>query len=371
MPPLSDFTKHLDTWCEWLTLNHGRSPLTAAKYRQHLVRYAMWVLKPPKDAKLAPEETVDPLNPTAADLERFTGLYAHSLKLTPRARRPLVSALRGFFTWACANRVAPHNPAAALPLPQAGRPLPKAMQLRDAEKLLMQPDITTLLGLRDACILILFMGCGFRLGGLLSLNESSLVWYEHEGRDCLAIRVMEKGNRERVQPVPNEASMLLRAYLGHEELATIPRTLPNGDRVLFISTNNHTIPAADYYGARRRLHRRSVQDMISDRCDAAGVPADVAHPHALRHLFGAELQEDEIHPLVQQAVMGHASLASTEIYAHIAVRRMRKAIDQANPLAKMRGPLLDSLRTLDRTLGQAKHARSDPRGVQKSKTTGP
>lgn len=350
-PSLKAFNEALDRWCTWLQMNNGRSKATVTKYRCFLERYAAWVIEPPTDPKLAPQDTVDPMRPTLADLELFAGLYSHSLKLTPRARRPLVSALRGFFAWASSTQPGVANAAAALVQPRAGRPLPKAMQLHHAEKLLMTPDISTWLGVRDSCILMLFMGCGFRLSGLRSLNESALVWHtDDKRREALAIRVVEKGNRERLQPVPREAAMLLRAYLGHEEMRGIPRTLPDGDRVLFVTQNNNTVSPADYYGEARRISATYIQQMVKERCAEAGVPVDVAHPHALRHLFGAELAEDDVSQVTHQTLMGHASADSTEIYAHIAARKLRREVDRANPLAKMKGPLLDSLRSLDRAV---------------------
>lgn len=365
LPSLEAFPTALDHWCEWLQHNKGRSLATVAKYRGHLERYAEWVLSPPPDPRLAPRDTANPLRPTLQDLERFAGIYAHSLKLTPRSRRPLVSSLRGFFQW-LASAEGRTDPAAALPQPRAGRKLPRAMPLHQAERLLMQPDVTTLQGVRDACILMLFMGCGFRLRGLAAINESALIWTEDPtGRESLSIHVTEKGGRERLQPVPNEAAMLLRAYLGHTDLASIPRELPNGDRVLFVTQHNRSIPAADYYGERRRISATYIQQMMRKHCEDAGLPREVAHPHALRHLFGTELQESEVHPLTQQAIMGHADLASTEIYAHVAMRRMRAAVDRANPLAKMRGPLLESLRSLDRTMAP-KGTHPSPAGVQKT-----
>lgn len=352
-PSLIAFNSALDTWCTWLEMNNGRATATVTKYRCYLERYATWVIDPPADPKLAPQDTVDPLQPSLADLELFAGLYSHSMKLTPRARRPLVSSLRGFFEWLSSTGKAAGNPAASLVQPKAGRPLPKAMQLHHAEKLLMSPDITTWNGVRDSCILMLFMGCGLRLSGLRRLNESALVWHtDDHRREALAIRVVEKGERERLQPVPREAAMLLRAYLGHDETRAIPRTLPDGDRVLFVTQHNNTVSPADYYGEARRISATYIQQMVKERCEAVGVPTDVAHPHALRHLFGAELAEDDVSQVTHQTLMGHASADSTEIYSHIAARKLRREVERANPLAKMKGPLLDSLRTLDRAVKQ-------------------
>lgn len=371
-PLLVVFAQRVDQWCEWLQHSRGRSTATVSKYRGHLERYAGWVIEPPPDPRLAPESTTEPLHPTPRDLERYAGIVAHTMKLTPRARRPLVSALRGFFLWLKSAGGATDNPAEALPQPKAGKPLPRAMQLDQAERLLLQPDITTFNGVRDACILALFMGCGFRLRGLVALNESALLWTQDDsGREVLVIRVVEKGDRERLQPVPDEAAMLVRAYLGTGDLASIPRTLPSGDRVLFVSTRNRTVPAADYHGDRRRLSPSYVQQMMKAYCDRAGIPRDVAHPHALRHMLGAEMMESDVDLRSAQELLGHADIQSTTIYTRLAHRRLRRDIDAANPLGKMRGPLLDSLRSLNRAVTPPKRMHASPPAAQKTKSPNP
>lgn len=365
------FTAHLDTWCSWLEHNAGRSPATVSKYRAHLVRWLSWFVTPPDNPRLAPVGA-DPLRPTLADLERFAGLYAHSLKLTPAARRPLVSALRGFFEWLETSGAIASNPAASLAQPKGGSPLPRAASLRDGERLLMAPDIATFAGLRDACILALLMGCGLRVSGLVGMNDSALTWHDDDqGRESLVVTVTEKGKKQRIVPAPREVAMLLRAYLGHEDLAAIPRTLANGDRVLFVSLNNRNVPACDYYGEARRMSRGAVLDLIKRHAEAAGIPPAVAHPHALRHLFGAELAEDDAPILQHSSLMGHSDPKSTGVYAHLAHRKLRALIDRSNPLSKMRAPILDTLRSLDRAISPASAPVRGRAGLQKSKSGDP
>lgn len=348
-------------------LNGGRRHTTAEKYRGHLERFARWYAEPPKDPRLAPIG-VDPLRPSLADLERFAGIYAHSLGIGPRARRPMVSALRGFFAWHSAQTGA-SNPAAPLVQPAFGRRIPRAMSLSDAERLLMAPDLATFMGLRDAAMLALLIGAGFRAGGLCGLNESALFWYADEhGLDRLAIRVAEKGDIERVVPVPNEAAMLLRAYLGHEELASIPRQLPSGDAVVFVTVRNRNVPECDYHGEARRMTRRSLLVLLKRHAKLVGVDPRHAHPHALRHLYGSEFAEDDAPILQHQVLMGHADPKSTQVYAHLAQRKLRRLVDQSNPLAKMRAPLLDSLRQIHRATGHAPATHSDPAAVRKPKS---
>lgn len=366
-PRCADFVGAAESWLAWLLHNAGRRPSTCEKYRGHLERFADWYAAPPSDARLVPAAP-GPLQASPADLECFTGLYAHSLKIGPRARRPIVSALRGFFAWYAA-RAGQTNPAAALAQPKFGRRLPVAMPLRDAERLIMAPDPGTFRGLRDAAILGLLLGGGLRASGLCALNESDLYWHVDEsGADRLTVRTLEKGERERLIPVADEAAMLVRAYLGHDELAGIPRQLPDGETVLFVTLRNRTIPPCDYHGEARRMTRRSVLAIVKHYALQAGIDHRYAHPHALRHLYGSEFAEDDAPILQAQALLGHSDAKSTAIYAHLAQRKLRKLVDQSNPMAKMRAPLLESVRAIHRATTNAARAPSGQPTIQKLKS---
>lgn len=370
-PPLRspEFVAAAESWLAWLLHNAGRAVATIEKYRGHLERFADWHAAPPGDARLRPSGA-DPLRATAEDLERFAGLYAHSMRIGPRARRPIVSALRGFFAWH-SSKCGQVNQAAALAQPKFGTRVPLAMPLRDAERLLMAPDTGEFIGLRDAAMLALLLGGGFRVSGLCGLNESSLLWHvDADGLDRLSIRTIEKGDRERLIPVANEAAMLLRAYLGHEELSAIPRQLQGGDAVVFVTVRNRCIPACDYHGEARRMTRRAVLAMVKHHAERAGIAPQFAHPHALRHLYGTEFAEDDAPILQHQLLMGHSDADSTAIYAHLAQRKLRTLVDKSNPLAKMRAPLLDSLRAIHRATAQGTPPHSRPPAIQKSKTGG-
>lgn len=366
-PAVREFVSAAESWLAWLLHNGGRAPATIEKYRGHLERFATWHDAPPQLERLAPSGR-SPLQATAADLERFAGIYAHSLGIGHRARRPIVSALRGFFAWH-ASRHGRHNQAQALQQPKFGSRLPLAMPLQAAERLIMAPDVGTFAGLRDASMIALLLGGGLRVSGLCGLNESSLLWHvDHEGMDRLSIRITEKGGRERMVPVANEAAMLLRAYLGHDELSAIPRLLQGGDAVLFVTLRNRAIPECDYHGEARRMTRRAVLAIVKRHAIAAGIDARYAHPHALRHLYGAEFAEDDAPLLQHQVLMGQSDAKSTAIYAHIAQRKLRTLVDKSNPLAKMRAPLLDSLRTIHRATAHGSPSPSGSPAIQKSKT---
>ncbi len=315
----------------WFEHNKGRAVSSVNKYIVYLRNLAAW---------LSRTHGKQLLQATRHDLEEFTGLEAHRNGMSPRSRRPLVAAIRGFYKWAIDQWYIQQNPAAALPYPTSGRRLPKPMGLKNAERLIMQPDLNEFIGVRDAAILSVFIGCGLRLGGLAPLNQSNLVFLpDDDGVEWLVIRVIEKGDKERLIPAPHETRLLVRAYLGHPELKTIDRTLPDGDQVLWVSVNNRKVPEYDYNGEHRRLAERSISDMVVKHGTAAGIPRQECHPHALRHLYGTELTEGNVQQRKVQVLLGHSDMKSTAIYQHVAVRSLMKEVQRANPLAKMRTPV--------------------------------
>lgn len=324
-------------WLEWLELNQGRSPRTAEKYGRYLRRLDKWLA----------EQDIELLAATEELLEDYTGITAHRAGLKPRSRQAMVSAIKGFYRWAERARLVSASPAARVPYPKAGSRLPRSMGLDVAETLLMAPGLDTFLGVRDTAIISLLL-CGIRVSGLVGMNESDLLWIQEDGREELVLRVREKGDKERLVPTHRHAWALMRAYLGHETLEEVDRSIPSGDQVLFVSTSNRTVRPHEYNGEARRLSRHGVFEMIQTRGKRADLPADQLHPHALRHLFGTELAEEDTSTLAIQALMGHADPKTTSIYARLAMRTLHRIVREASPLAKIKTPVSDLVRALER-----------------------
>ncbi len=326
-------------WLRWLAMNKGRADGTAGKYRAALRDLATW---------LHGECGADLLNATKDQLLDYCGRVLHERGVSPRSRRPYVAAVRGFYKWLDDEFEIRRNPAASIPYPEIGRKLPRGMTLPNAQKLLMAPDLDTFLGVRDSAILHLFIGCGLRLAGLINLNQSDLIFTEWEGVEHLVLRVREKGDKERLVPAPHEARLMLRAYLGHPELQGVDRDVADGDKVVFVSTANRTVPEHEYYGEHRRISKRSVSEMIERYADQASIPRDQAHPHALRHTYGTELAEEDTNILKLKALMGHSSADTTDLYNHVAMRSLFRAVAKGNPLAKLTSPASEIAKRLTR-----------------------
>lgn len=328
----------ISAYLEHLQAAKGRSARTAEAYGLALARLREF---------LGPERSL--LSASGIELEAFAGIWLHKRGVVARSRKPYVSAVRGFYAWADRRGLA-RNPAADLQQPKTARPLPHALSLASAERLMWAPDLAEFVGIRDASMLALLIGCGLRVSGLVGLDQEDLQTVEIDGKPRMTVRVVEKGGRERQLPVPREAEMLLRVYLQHEELAGYDRAIADGKgrprRVLFVATQRGNCPPESWRGERLRLGRQAVWRMIQRHGKRAGVPEEERHPHAFRHLFGTELAEDEVDILTRQGLMGHVDPKSTAIYTELSVRRRMAVVDKSAPLAKLKTPVSELLKRL-------------------------
>lgn len=330
----------IDAYMDYLGMARGRSPRTQEVYRLALNRLRDF---------MGPDRSI--LTADGSELEAFCGLWLHKKGVVAQSRKPYVSAVRGFFAWASSKHLLPGGtPTQQLEHPKAGRRLPRSISLANAERLMWAPDLSTFLGIRDAAILSLLMGCGLRVSGLVGLNEGDLQSVSLDGRERLVLRVTEKGDKQRLLPVPREAEAVLRVYLGHEDLAAIDRSIVNRkghqDKVLFVNTKNPLVQDHEHVGEARRLTRKAVHLMIQRYGEQQGIPKAELHPHAMRHLFGTELTESDVPTLTTQGLMGHADPKSTEIYVELAMRKKMRVVDQHAPLAKLRTPISEFLKRM-------------------------
>lgn len=329
----------IDAWLSWLEKSRGRSRRTIEAYTLAMTRLREFLR----------EHGVAVLDADQQLLEHFSGLWLHHKGIVARSRIPYISALRNFYNYVKLRRIVKANPAGDLVHPRTGQKLPRSMTLANAERLMWAPDMSTFKGVRDALILSLLAGCGLRVSGLVRLNESSLRTVDIGGKPRIAVRVNEKGEKERWTPVPREADMLLRVYLEHEELAAIDRSVTaegRPDKVLIVSVRSTTPRLHLEPGEQRRLTRKAVHEMIQYYGKKIGIPREQLHPHALRHLFGTELAEDDVPTASAADLMGHADLKSTAIYQQLALRKKTSLIDQHAPLAKMKTPVSELLKRL-------------------------
>lgn len=318
------------------------SPNTVAAYRRDLDALLAFV-----DARkeAAPETTavprltrqrreVRPEQQAAASLDLYVlrawlGDLARTCKPSSVARK--IASVRSFGRWMKRSGHARVNPAEQLASPKVRRELPTFLSADDAAQVVESPDTDTVanrpavtslerarrdaLVLRDRALLEVLYGGGLRVGEVsgLSMEQLSL--------DERTVRVLGKGNKERIVPLGQKAMAALAAWFGARRMLAHARTRFLDPKAIFVSTRG------------RRLNTRAVQLLVR-RYGLAGAGRADLHPHALRHTCATHLLDGGADLRAIQEMLGHASLSTTQRYTHVSVAHLLKVYDEAHPLAK-------------------------------------
>jgi integrase/recombinase XerD len=297
MTPLERYLRHL-------TVERGLSKNTLAAYRADLNKYGEYL----------ESAGVEALSATASNLEAFANqLTDAKLKASSRAR--ILAAVRGFHKFLALEGLRDDDPTSRLRPPKLPSRLPKALSQEQVVRLLdaagPEPDdeAADRIRLRDRAIVELMYSTGARVSEVVALDLDEVT-------DDGLIRVRGKGSKERIVPVGSFAAKSLDAYLvrTRPELARL-----RGDRALFLNKQGG------------RLSRQSIWDIIQRAGVAAGVEVS---PHTLRHSFATHLIEGGADVRVVQELLGHASVATTQIYTLITVDTLREVYAQAHPRAR-------------------------------------
>jgi integrase/recombinase XerC len=251
---------------------------------------------------------------SSADLRRFLATL-HGRGISGRSLARMLSGWRAFFRFAMDRHPAFRNdPCGGLKAPKAQRRLPSALSPDEAVQLVaIEGDDT--LALRDRALLELAYSSGLRVAELSGMNLSMLDLVSGE------VRVWGKGSKERIVPVGAQARAALEAWIARRI------SLPVRDaEALFLSRTG------------RRLGPRAIQQRLAAWAVKRGLRRHV-HPHMLRHSFASHLLQSSGDLRAVQELLGHASIASTQVYTHLDFQYLAKVYDAAHPRAKKGGPL--------------------------------
>jgi len=248
---------------------------------------------------------------TEHDIRRFVAML-HSRGQSPRSLARALSSWRGFFQWLARRHEVASNPCAAVRAPRGSKRLPEALTPDEAVRLVTIPNPPRHAA-RDRALFELAYSCGLRVSELTGLDLESVDPRAGEAR------VLGKGAKTRIVPVGTPALAALAAWL---ELR--PKLARPGERALFVGRSG------------RRLSPREVQRNIKQWAALAGLPSDV-HPHMLRHSFASHVLQSSGDLRAVQEMLGHASIASTQVYTHLDFQHLAKIYDAAHPRAKRVG----------------------------------
>lgn len=294
---LARIEQFLDTL--WLERNLAENTLSA--YRRDLTNLVEWLSR--HGLALATVQANDLQSLLA---ERVEGGY----KATSSAR--LLSAVRRLFQYLYHEKVRDDDPAAMLASPKLPQRLPKDLSEAQVDRLLQTPLIDQPIGLRDKAMLETLYATGLRVSELVGLTMSDISLRQG------VIRVIGKGNKERLVPLGEEAIYWVERYLNHGR-----PWLLNGQAsdVLFPSKRT------------QQMTRQTFWHRIKHYASHAGIDSEKLSPHVLRHAFATHLLNHGADLRVVQMLLGHSDLSTTQIYTHVATERLRQLHQQHHPRA--------------------------------------
>jgi len=300
----------IDKFLDYLDSQRGYSEHTIRNYRTDLRQFVSFLY----EKRGLPEGEEVPLELGNIDfpvIRQYLGSLFGRYKRKTIARK--LSALRSFFYFLERNGLGKGNPAADISTPKQGKYIPAFLPVDEMFRLFEGPDKTKPLGLRDLAILEVLYSCGIRVAELTGLNLSSIDF------DQRLIKVLGKGNKERIIPIGRQALKAVKDYID----ATFPlRMKIQGD-------NNEDEPLfLNFRGGR--LTTRSISTIIKRYVRECGLMTDIT-PHSLRHTFATHLLDGGADLRSVQELLGHVSLSTTQQYTHVSLDRLMEVYDKAHP----------------------------------------
>lgn len=296
----ADDQKSIDRFLDGVWMEKGLAQNTLAAYRQDLKIFAVWQ----QDVQ---GKTL--LNASHADLMAFLHDSFNRQKSARSAARSL-STLKGFYQYNFREGYCADDPSQGIDGPRIGRSLPKTLSESQVERLLAAPNLDEAIELRDKAMLEVLYGTGLRVSELISLRLDQLNMRQG------VLRVVGKGNKERLVPMGEEALDGLLLYLkqGRPELLN--------DQVSDV-----------LFPSRRGLQmtRQTFWYRIKYYAQVAGIPAESLSPHVLRHAFATHLVNHGADLRVVQLLLGHSDLSTTQIYTHVAKQRLQALHAEHHP----------------------------------------
>ena len=301
--PTATTATRLDGWIDrylaYVAAERGLSANTVAAYARDLAQLTRWLGR----------RAGEPADLTPALLRDF--LVAERTRgLAVRSATRVAATLRGFGRYLVLERVVPVSPAADLTMRRVPAALPLAPDRTDMQTLLDTPPPETPRGRRDRALLELLYSAGLRVSEVVSLRQSNL------DLDANCMRVIGKGSRERVVPLGSHARARLDDYLGLARPLLAGKHRPRPE--IFLSAR----------GAP--LSRQAVWKLLKHHLRHAALDSRVS-PHSLRHAFATHLLDGGADLRAVQAMLGHADVATTQIYTHVAPRRLREVHRRFHP----------------------------------------
>lgn len=304
---MSSGTAWAEAFLEMMAVERAAARNTLTAYSRDLADAAGFLAGRRRDLADAQAEDVEAY---------FADLAARGLSAATAARRR--AAVRQFYRFVLGEGWRQDDPSRRVDAPKKGRPLPKVLTPDEIARLIAaSAERDGAQGVRLACMVELLYASGLRISELVGLPLAAVA------RDPAYLIVRGKGGKERLAPLNAAARTAVKAYLEVRK-----GFLPKGD-----AANPWLFPSR---GRGGRLTARRVSQLLDEAAVAAGVDPAKVSPHVLRHAFATHLLEGGADLRVVQTLLGHADIATTQIYTHVAGDRLREVVETKHPLGRRR-----------------------------------
>lgn len=247
-----------------------------------------------------------------SDLEKFVK-WIGELGMTPASQSRIISGLRSFYKYCLQEQIVSADPTVLLEAPKLKKALPDILSFNEIESIINKLDLSTPEGARNKAIIETIYSCGLRVSELVNLKLSCL--YFDDG----FIRIIGKGDKERIVPIGSSAIKYINLYRNTIRVHTAIK--PGNEDILFLNRRGS------------KLSRIMIFMILKDLAIRAGIKKNIS-PHTLRHSFATHLVEGGADLRAVQQMLGHESITTTEIYTHLDKEYLRDTLQQYHPSFK-------------------------------------
>ena len=296
-----DWEKTIIQFKSFLKLEKSLSENSIAAYESDIRKFVSFL-----DIK---NQTISPTQVQLSDLKKFIE-WINEFGLNARSQARIISGLKSFFKYLLLEDLIESDPSGLLESPKLGRKLPEVLSIEEIDRIISAIDLSKSEGQRNKAIIETMYSCGLRVSELVNLKITNL--YFNDG----FIRVVGKGDKERLVPIGNKAMKEIRLYFQDRNM--LPKIDKTSENVVFLNR----------WG--RKLSRITIFAMIKDLAEKAQIKKNIS-PHTFRHSFATHLIEGGADLRAVQEMLGHESITTTEIYTHLDREYLRDAIIQFHP----------------------------------------
>ncbi len=281
----------LDRFSDALWLEDGLAPRSLESYRRDLSQFFTWL----------EQKGITPDQAQRGDIELFLAHRTFDAGIAARSLARQLTAIKRYQRWLLREGRRADDPSLTVAAPRLPKPLPKSLSEGDVDALLLAPDVDTPLGLRDRAMLEALYAAGLRVSELIDLPLAAVSLSDG------VVRIMGKGSKERLVPLGEEAQEWIKRYAAEARPALLKG---RSSSALFVTERGTA------------MTRQMFWYLIKRHAQTAGIQSAIS-PHTLRHAFATHLLNHGADLRVVQMLLGHADIATTQIYTHVAKERLK------------------------------------------------